>query len=136
VEPRVFPSKDGSQLALLRHQHSTRVRPQCVVNQRQSVAASEPTGACTSINSVHTTPQAGEVGPESVVYRTGLGTGVFRLGSPRVPALSQLGLKRADRALSNGLYFAGALGARQELGHVLVLGSVVRPSFRSVAFQR
>src|ERR1035438_6604660 len=44
---------------------------------------------------------------------------------------SQLGLERADRGLSKGLYFAGALGARQELRHVLVLGGVVRPSFRS-----
>ena len=42
-----------------------------------------------------------------------------------------MGLERADRALSKGLYFAGALGARQELRHVLVLGSVVRPPFRS-----
>jgi hypothetical protein len=40
---------------------------------------------------------------------------------------SQLGLERADRALSKGLYYSGALGARQELRHVLVLGSVVRP---------
>jgi len=55
-----------------------------VVNQLQSVAASDSTAACSSINSVHTTPQAGEVGPESLVYRTGLGTGVFGLGSPRV----------------------------------------------------
>jgi len=37
-----------------------------------------------SINSVHTTLQAGELSPESLIYRTGLGTGVFGLGSPRV----------------------------------------------------
>jgi hypothetical protein len=41
-------------------------------------------GAGSSVNSVHTTPQPGEIGPESLVYRTGLGTGVFGLGSPRV----------------------------------------------------
>jgi len=41
-------------------------------------------GAGSSINSVHKTAQPGEVGPESLVYRTGLGTGVFGLGSPRV----------------------------------------------------
>jgi hypothetical protein len=41
-------------------------------------------GTGNSINSVHRTPQPGELGPESLVYRTGLGTGVFGLGSPRV----------------------------------------------------
>ena len=41
-------------------------------------------GTGSSVNSVHTTPQPGELGPESLVYRTGLGTGVFGLGSPRV----------------------------------------------------
>jgi Carboxypeptidase regulatory-like domain len=41
-------------------------------------------GTGSSINSVHKIPQPGEVGPESLVYRTGLGTGVFGLGSPRV----------------------------------------------------
>ena len=40
-------------------------------------------GKGTSINSVHTTAQTGELAPESLVYRTGLGTGVFGLGSPR-----------------------------------------------------
>jgi hypothetical protein len=74
-----IPKQDGPQLALLRHQHSTRVRPQCVVNKRQSVAASDSTGACSSITSVRTTPQAGEVGREGLVYRTGLGPGVFGL---------------------------------------------------------
>ena len=46
-----------------------------MVNKRQSVAASDSTGACRSINSVRTPPEAGEVGPEGLVYRTGLGTG-------------------------------------------------------------
>jgi hypothetical protein len=41
-------------------------------------------GTGASINSVHMTTQPGELGPESLVYRTGLGTGVFGLGSPRV----------------------------------------------------
>ncbi len=41
-------------------------------------------GAGSSVNSVHTTAQPGELNPESLVYRTGLGTGVFGLGSPRV----------------------------------------------------
>ncbi len=36
-----------------------------------------------SINSVHTIAQSGELAPESLIYRTGLGTGVFGLGSPR-----------------------------------------------------
>jgi hypothetical protein len=36
-----------------------------------------------SINSVHTVTQPGELGPEANVFRTGLGTGVFGLGSPR-----------------------------------------------------
>src|SRR6202046_2157372 len=44
---------------------------------------------------------------------------------------SRLGLERAERVLSKGLCFAGALGARQELRHGPVLGSVVRPPFRS-----
>jgi hypothetical protein len=43
-----------------------------------------------SINSVHTTTQAGELGPESNLYRVGDGTGVFGLASPRV---MEFGLK-------------------------------------------
>ncbi len=42
---------------------------------------------------------------------------------------SPLELERAERALPNGLCFPGALGARQELRHVLVFGGVVRPPF-------
>lgn len=37
-----------------------------------------------SINTTHTTIQAGETGPESNTFRVGNGTGVFGLGSPRV----------------------------------------------------
>lgn len=43
-----------------------------------------------SINSVNTKPLAGELGPESDLYRVGVGTGVFGLASPRV---TEFGLK-------------------------------------------
>ncbi len=33
---------------------------------------------------VHGPAQASKLGPESLIYRTGLGTRVFGLGSPRV----------------------------------------------------
>jgi hypothetical protein len=40
------------------------------------------------------------------------------------------GLLSSKLGLSKWLYFPSALGARQELRHLLVFGSVVRPPFR------
>jgi Carboxypeptidase regulatory-like domain len=37
-----------------------------------------------SINSIHTTLQPGQTGPQSDTFRVGTGTGVFALGAPRV----------------------------------------------------
>jgi hypothetical protein len=59
-------------------------------------------------------------------------TAAGRFPKRRLGLLSpQLGFERADRTVSKGAHFAGVLGARQKLRHVLVFGSVGRPPFRS-----
>jgi hypothetical protein len=53
-------------------------------NQPPGVMSGWLTAGSSSINSTHTTLQAGESGVESDLFRVGAGTGVFGLASPRV----------------------------------------------------